>query len=277
MDSLSTLDIFCGDEWQDVDTVIFVVVPEWVQWLIEYVMYIDALAPLIEAEGGRVIYVGAQTLEGNPISLSRTQTMLEDAAPQGSGIRVGEEDNNFDFALIDTPLVQHLPASFVVRRSDMRVIATQASRGTEHLPYVEIAQEPEADWSEPGPATILPRLPSNCDEGDEEEAEPNNTPENATRIGLGEVSGGICERRGDFYLIDVAGPWRLTLEFSHSVGDLDLILFADGQPMYDNRGSPLAAGSGTDNEVFDWRGTQLVYIYGFDGATSPYQLTISAR
>ena len=277
INSLSTLDIYCDEAWQGVDTVIFVVVPEWVRWLIEYVMYIDALEPLIEAEGGRVIYVGAQSITGDPISLSRTQSILSNATPQGSGIRVGEKENNFAFALIDTPLVQHLPASFVVRRSDMRVIATQATRGLEHLPYVEIAQDPEADWTEPGRATILPTLPSNCPEGSDEDSEPNNFPEEATRIGLGEVSGGICERRGDFYLVDVEGPWQLDLEFRHGVGDLDLILFADGQPVYDARGMPRGAGSGTDNETFQWQGTQMIYIYGFDGATSPYRLTISAR
>ena len=268
--SFSALDIFCDPSWQEVNTVIFVVVPEWIRWLIEYVIYIDALTPLIEAEGGRVIYVGAQTLEGSPISLSATQLMLKDSTPQGSGIRVGELDSNFDFSLMNTSLVQHLPASFVVRRSDMQVIATQSTRGIEHLPYVEIAQEPDADWSNPGPATILPTLPSNCLEDSEEDTEPNNIPEEASSIGLGEISGGICERRGDFYFVNVQGSWTLDLEFSHAVGDVDLVLFSDGQPMYDNRGFPVGAGSGTDNETFEWRGPQMVYIYGYDGATSPY-------
>ena len=274
-DGLSALEIFCGESWRDVETVIFVVVPEWAPWLEEYVMYIDALAPLIEDEGGRVIYVGAQTKDGAPMSLSKTQTMLRDATPQERGILVAEQDHLFDFPLMNTTLIRHLPSSFIVRRADMRVIATQITRGMEHLPYVEIAQQPEADWSDPGPATILPVLPSNCDEGDEEGSEPNNTPEEATLIGVGEVNGGICERRGDFYFIDVVGSWSLNLEFSHAVGDIDMILFADGQPMYDERGYPIGAGSGTDNETFQWRGPQMVYIYGFDGATSPYKLTIS--
>ena len=159
----------------------------------------------------------------------------------------------------------------------MTVIATQKGRGVEHLPYVEIAQDPDADWGDPGPATILPVLPSNCPEGAEESGEPNNTPEEATQIGLGDFSGGICERRGDFYFVDVNGPWRLDLEFSHAVGDIDLILFEDGQPLYDRMGMPLGAGSGTDNETFEWRGPVMVYIYGFNNETTPYTLTISER
>ena len=178
---------------------------------------------------------------------------------------------------MDTPLVQHLPASFVVRRSDMRVIATQKTRGLTHLPYVEIAQDPEADWSDPGPPTIVPRLPSNCVPDDEESSEPNNHPDNATVIGIGSVSGGVCERIGDFYFVDVAGRWRLDLEFSHRVGDLDLILFDGERPVLGRDGYPIGAGSGTDNETFDWSGPQLIYIFGFDGATSPYRLQISER
>ena len=274
---LSTLSIFCDPEWSDVETVTFVVVPEWVQWLIEYVEYIDALVPLIEAESGRVIYVGAQTLEGRPIGLEATDNLLVDVTSQHGGVHVAEADNMFDFKLIDTPLIRHLPAAFMVRRSDMTVIATQINRGVEHLPYVEIAQDPEADWSDPGPATILPTFPSNCPEGSDESGEPNNTPEEATRIELGEVSGGICERRGDFYFIDVEGSWRLDLEFSHAVGDLDLVLFNEGQPLYDRQGMPRGAGSGTDNETFEWSGPQMVYIYGYDNSTSPYQLIISER
>ena len=273
----STTDIYCGAEWQNVETVVFVVVPEWVRWLVEYVEYIDALAPQIEDDGGRIVYVGAQSLDGSPLDLTDTQRMLRQAAPQGSGLRVGESDNEFPFALMDTALVPHLPAAFVVRRSDMEVIAIQSARDVAHLPYVEIAQDPMADWSNPGEPTILPTLPSNCAEGDDEDGEPNDVPEDATRIGVGEYLGGICNRRGDFYLIDVDGPWTLDLEFSHAVGDLDLTLFADGQPVYGPQGMPRGAGSGTDNETFQWRGQQVVYIYGFDSATSPYRLIISER
>ena len=276
-DQFSTVDIYCGSEWQSVETIIFVVVPEWIRWLIEYVEYIDALAPLIESEGGRIVYVGAQSLDGSPINLADTQSMLQEAAPQGSGIRVSEADNNFEFALMDTALVSHLPAAFVVRRSDMKVIATQSTRGITHLPYVEITQDPNADWTQPGEPTIVPTLPSNCAEGEDESSEPNDSPEEATRIGFGEYLGGICNRKGDFYFIDAQGPWRLELEFSHAVGDLDIILFADGQPMYDLQGMPRGSGSGTDNETVLWRGQQLVYIYGFDGATSPYRLSIIDR
>lgn len=275
MGRFGALDIFCDDDWQDVETVIFVVVPEWIPWLFEYVAYVDALSPQIEAAGGRIVFVGAQSAVGAPIGLAETQTILREATPQQSGVRVGELNSQFDFRLMDTPLIDHLPSAFVVRRSDMRVIATQQTRGGDHLPYVEIAQDPQADWSNPGPATIRPTLPSNCPDGADEDLEPNDTPQEASRIGAGRIRGGVCGRRGDFYFIDVQGPWRFELEFSHATGDLDVVLFENGQPMVGRDGAPLGPQSSDDNEVFEWDGPQMVYIYGYDGATAPYRLSIT--
>jgi hypothetical protein len=277
LEGFSAVDIFCKPDWASVETVFFIVVPEWIPWLWEYVAYVDSLTSQIEAAGGRVVFVGAQTDNGGLIGLNATQQMLADATPEGSGVRVGEADSTGSIRLIDTPLVKHLPSAFAVRRSDMRVIASQALRGVNHLPYVEIAQDPQADWSNPGPPTIRGSLPSNCPDGADEDFEPNNMPDEAGTIGPGQLEGGVCEPRGDFYFVNVQGAWRLTLEFSHAVGDLDIILFRDGQPIYGNNGEPVGASSSDDNEVVDWANPVTVLIYGYEGDTAPYTLTVEAR
>lgn len=277
LDSFSALDIFCDPEWAAVETVFFIVVPAWIPWLWEYVAYVDSLSEQIEDAGGRVVFVGAQTENGGPIGLNETQRMLADATPQRSGVRVAEADSIGSLRLIDTGLVRHLPAAFAVRRNDMRVIAAQSLRGINHLPYVEIAQDPQSDWSNPGPPTIRGTLPSNCGDGADETFEPNNFPEDAGTVGFGEVEGGVCEPRGDFYYIDVEGAWRLTLEFSHATGDLDVILFRNGEPIYGSGGEPVGASSSDDNEVLDWADPISVFIYGYEGATAPYTLKIEAR
>jgi hypothetical protein len=277
MGGFSALEIFCGADWQDVSTITFVVVPEWIPWLFEYVAYVDALAPQIEEAGGRVVFVGAQDQTGGIVNLAATERMLAEATPRRSGVRVGAADNTFTLKLIDTNLITHMPSAFVVRRSDMRVLATQVARGDDHLPYVEMAQDPSADWSDPGPATIRPTLPSNCPDGAEEMYEPNDTPEEAATIGVGRINGGVCARRGDFYYVDVQGDWRFELEFSHAVGDLDVILFQNGQPLMTRQGQPAGAQSSDDNETFQWRGPVIAFIYGYDGATAPYRLTISQQ
>ena len=100
-------------------------------------------------------------------------------------------------------------------------------------------------------------------------------PQEAAPIGVGSFQGGICERRGDFFFVDVRGPWRLDLTFSHAVGDLDLIVFQNGQPLVGRTGEPIGANSSNDNEVFEWQNPATVFIYGYDGATVPYRLEIS--
>ena len=275
--SFSALDIFCDADWSSVETVFFVVVPEWIPWLWEYVAYIDSLSEQIQNAGGRIIFVGAHTDNGALIDLDETQRMLADATPQLSGIRVAEGDSIGSLRLIDTGLVQHLPAAFAVTTNNMQVIAAQSLRGTNHLPYVEIAQDPQRDWSNPGPPTIRGVLPSNCPDGSDERFEPNNYPEEAGTIGIGQLEGGVCEPRGDFYNVDVRGAWRMTLEFSHSVGDLDVVVFRNGEPIIGFQGEPVGAASSTDNEQFDWTGPATVLIYGYEGATAPYRLTIEAR
>jgi hypothetical protein len=109
--SFSALDIFCDPEWASVDTVFFVVVPEWIPWLWEYVAYVDSLSEQIENAGGRVVFVGAQTENGGLIDLNETQQMLADATPQRSGVRVAEADSVGGIRLIDTGLIRHLPAA----------------------------------------------------------------------------------------------------------------------------------------------------------------------
>ena len=82
LDSFSALDIYCNPEWSNVETVFFVVVPEWIPWLWEYVAYVDSLSAQIEAAGGRVVFVGAQNQVGGLIGLNDTQRMLAEATPR---------------------------------------------------------------------------------------------------------------------------------------------------------------------------------------------------
>ncbi len=277
LNGFSALEIFCDPSWADVDTVFFVVVPEWIPWLWQYVAYVDELSDQIENFGGRVVFVGAQTENGGLIGLGATQRMLADATPKGSGIRVAEADSVGSVRLIDTGAVRHLPAAFAVRRSDMRIIASQSLRSVNHLPYVEIAIDSQRDWSEPEEPVVVASLPSNCADGGDEVYEPNDSPDEAARIGLGEFEGGVCEQRGDFYYIDVDGPWRLTLEFSHAVGDLDVVLFEDGQPVVKACGELLGATSSDDNEQLDWGGPTTLLVYGYESATAPYTLRVEPR
>ena len=100
----SAMDIFCQPSWDDVETIVFVVVPEWIPWLYEYTAYVDALSPQIESRWtGRLCRCthpsGTAHRSGNA-----TQLMLAESTPQG-GVRVGEGNSSFGLRLMDTPLV----------------------------------------------------------------------------------------------------------------------------------------------------------------------------
>ena len=146
-----------------------------------------------------------------------------------------------------------MPAAFAVRTSDMRVIATQSLRGLNHLPYVEIAQRPDLDWSNPS----APQIVGNC-RLIAQMALMNRMSRTTSlnsqrqlvlvRLMVGSVNLGrlLLRRR----------QWTLEndFEFSHALGDLDVVLLRNGEPIYQMNGEPVGAASGDDNEVLDWRG-----------------------
>ena len=88
----------------------------------------DALSPQIEEAGGRVVFVGAHTLQGQP--LNATQLMLAESTPQGNGVRVGRQQ------LIWPATHGHTLGQYTVGLlSDARsVIATQTARGAGIFP-----------------------------------------------------------------------------------------------------------------------------------------------
>ena len=79
---LSTVDMYCGADWADVDLIVFVLVAEWSPWIFDYVAYVDALAPQIEAAGGRVVFVGAHNERGGLLTGAATDRLLADLAPK---------------------------------------------------------------------------------------------------------------------------------------------------------------------------------------------------
>jgi hypothetical protein len=179
---------------------------------------------------------------------------------------------------MNSGLIEYFPTSFVIRRSDMTLIADQRD-GSYYLPLVEIAQDPDADWSSPPQPGIVPELATNCEDGDEEVFEPNNTPDEAGAIGDGDfIEGGVCDSQPDYYQIDIEGDWTLNLEFSTATGDLDMYVWDNEAqaPMQGDDGSAIGAESTSDDETFSYSGPATIMVYGFRGATTPYTLTVTA-
>ena len=111
-----------------------------------------------------------------------------------------------------------------------------------------------------------------------DDTEPDNTPEEATPLEPGTIAGGICDPNPDFYTIDLAGDWRLDLEFSHDEADLDVYAWdVEGeQPLLQEDGmTPIGSYSTDSSESFEHSGPTTIIIVGYQGARAPYSLTLT--
>ncbi|WP_254273099.1 Hvo_1808 family surface protein [Haloarcula marina] len=109
----------------------------------------------------------------------------------------------------------------------------------------------------------------------EADFEPNDDFANATAIAPGTYSGlNISDDDVDIYAVELEQGESLSAEigFSHSVGDLELHLYGPDQTVQQ------ASVSATDNEsvstVAGESGTYYLVVFGFQGATGPYDLNV---
>lgn len=272
-------DFYCNDEaWGQYDSLAFLIITDWCPNCPAYMEWVDALAAQMEEEGMLLFFLDVQNNSGGTAYTEGSNRHINQYTPNGSGLRAGDGDNQFRTdGVLMSGLVEYFPTSFVVRRSDMALIADQRDTSY-YLPLVEIAMDPDADWSDPPAPEIVPAFPANCDESQEEPYEPNNQVDEAGVISeASTVEGGVCDSQPDFYQIDIEGAWRAELEFSHALGDLDMYVWdleAQG-PLQGDDGRPIGSDSTTDDESFEYEGRQTLFIYGFRGATAPYTLTIT--
>lgn len=272
-------DFHCNDEaWGDYETLAFVVIADWCPNCPGYMRYVDALSERLEQEGMALIFVDGQDRNGRSAFTEPSNQHINRFTPNAAGIRVGDGDNSIRAdGIVRSDLVDFFPTSWVVRRSDMQLIADQRTSDY-YLPFAEIAMDPQADWSAPPAPTILPEFPSSCEDGDDEEYEPNNTTDSAPAFdGPISFSGGVCDSQPDFFEVAIEGDWTVTLEFDNDLGDLDVYVWdAERQrPALDESGSAIGSDSTNDIETFSHSGPATLFVYGYDGATAPYTFTLS--
>ncbi len=84
----------------------------------------------------------------------------------------------------------------------------------------------------------------------------------------GTYQGTLCDRDLDYFYINQNGPWTVTMDFNHNVGDLELWAFdANGQPAQQSE-------TPTNQERVTGNGPGYVLVYGFEGATGPYTFNV---
>lgn len=261
----------CSEDYAQYDTILFIIVTEWCP---NCPGYLDLVAgQLTELQNAGTLVVVADVQDRSYAMPTSDMAHAYVSGYQGSldVVRVGDASAVPQGTIALSSIFQSVPNAFFVRKSDMQVIATQES-SPYYLPLVDIASDPTADWSNPGP----PAFAANCTEEDEEDSEPNDEPLAAAPLAPGVLEGGICNARPDYFTIDIEGDWELLLEFTHAEGDLDVyVVDNQGQPLTEAGGAPIGSDSISDNESFSHAGPARIMVYGYQAASTTYTLTLT--
>jgi thiol-disulfide isomerase/thioredoxin len=259
---------------ESVSIMIFVVGTTWCGACTSYAQRIAEISDEIEAAGGKIIFIELEDDNHNPCTSEVADRHLSNYIGD-VGIRVGDADTRPGGGgyMASSGVVRAYPTVLIVRRSDMRIIADDTT-GARDLDLAEVARNPDRDWTAPSP----PMVESNCG-GQEEDSEPNNSPAQAENLSMGSRDGGVCDGYPDFYQVNEQGPWKLTINFDHGVGDLDVSVWdvSSEGPMRDGAGEVVGSSTQESIESFEYQGPALVRISGFRYASAPYQLTLESR
>lgn len=270
----------CADpasEEAPIDTLAILVVASWCQYCPAEIAFASRIAEDFKAQGGVFVVVNFEDTSGAPADNAEAKRFvtrhatINGVAPDNMWA-VGDGDANPANYFHNLGEVTAFPSAYVVRLSDMQVVANPENAGGSYLNFVEIARDPNAGSWDP------PTVPfqNNCGPDGEELTEPNDDAATATEIGLGSFTGGICAAAPDIYSITEAGPWTMTLTYDQSVGDIDMFVLdvPNDRPVKDEAGNDIISQDTTGTEVLSYTGPAYVAVYGYAGASAEYSFTI---
>ena len=263
-------DLHCQEE---TSIIILVLGTNWCTACTSFMERLAERSQELTDAGAEIVFVQVEDEARESCSSDEAQRHISRKIGNEVGYRVGDEDSrpgNGNY-FTNAGLVESYPTVAIVRRRDMRVIADN-STGAALLDLVEVARDPERDWTVP----YVPEVVDRCG-GQNEGSEPNDEPTQAAPLAPGTILGGICDANSDYYQIDVMGGWRLELSFENSVGDLDVVIWDEANDSVARGPDGLVLGAYTtaDVEVFEYMGPALIRVYGFNYESAPYSLTLT--
>jgi thiol-disulfide isomerase/thioredoxin len=256
-------DFHCDPAYDQYSVMLVVVTAEWCGPCAEFMRNLRGDLANIQNSGGLVVFIETENSNNQPINSANANRVINRSIGDGAGIRVGDGDTNQGPRTVyNADIVTSFPTVFIVRRSDMRVIAVDG-RNNASVNFAQIAREVGA------PAMV------DC----EEPMEPNdNIPQARVLQPDGPVDGGVCGANNDFYTIEHAGDWTIDLSFRHADGDLDVYVW---DPVNDVRllvgGQEVGSDSASDNERFSHRGPALINVLGYHADRAAYTLNLTAN
>jgi hypothetical protein len=267
-------DIYCSDEFDWVSTINLMITAGWCPACPDYMRAINDLNPELKEAGGLMIYVDVQDNDYGPADSAFADAHLSRVLGEGAeGYFVGDLDTlPVSRFFGQSPAIEAFPDSYVVRRSDMTILTSlNLNRNVGLMPLVEIAQNPNNDWSELD-STPPPPFESICNEGDDEPSEPNNTEDQAGLIMVGTMDAGICDENPDLFNVDIEGSWTVRIDFLHSQSDLDLYLLGPGGI----EDMPAMASNGQEDfEEITGEGPGTLLVLSYNRQSTLYSLTLS--
>ena len=259
-----------------IDTLAIIVVASWCQYCPAEIAFASRIAEEFKAQGGVFVVVNFEDTSGAPASNAEAKRFVTQHATI-NGIApdnmwaVGDAAANPANYFHTLGEVTAFPSAYVVRLSDMKVVANPENAGGSYLNFVEIARDPNAGSWDP------PTVPftNNCGPNDEELTEPNDDAATATPVGIGSFTGGICSAAPDIYSITEAGAWTMTLTYDQSLGDIDMFVLdvANDRPVKDDAGADLISQETTGTESLSFTGPAYVAVYGYSSASAPNEFT----
>ncbi len=268
-------EFMCGDAYEEYRTAIFIVGSGWCPNCPNYMAYVAGMKEDLDKAGALLVFVEKETHNLQLATDEYADAYCDEIVGEGVGIRVGSANMKPTAApMMDSDMFQTIPEGFVVRKRDMKIIATQESSDY-MLPFDIIVNTPEKDWSDPNQFT------PNCDEDDEESYEPNDSPDvlgDEHYIWPGApIEGGICTAEPDFYKIQMGGAWRINLDYDTSVGELEIFVWdvIHNTPMRGDDGKPIKSVDTETGKVIEFENNATIMVTGYGIFSTTYTMTVT--
>lgn len=275
--TLDLADVHCDREWREkIDTLVIVIGSALCGACEAYSRELALRADELETHRTQIVQVIGPNVDFTTADTEWAYDYMDRTITSGRipGIVVGDLDTwpTSDFVHLSSQM-QVFPSTFIVRTRDMKVIAS-SNLTSDRLDIAKIADNPDGDYSNGNLGSFVNR----CRPGDEEDSEPNDVPARAAPMTVGTFPGGICADAPDLYRVEVDGQWELELRFDETVGDLDVLVWDanTNEPLVVD-GQVIGSTGSTGIEKILYSGDALVGVRGYDHASAPYTLQVTAK
>jgi thiol-disulfide isomerase/thioredoxin len=155
-------DYYCNPAYESTPTLVFMATAGWCPACPEHARALQALSEDFREAGALMIWMEVEDESSLPASSEQAHELIKRyLGAYGFGYRVGDASTEPKMMFNGNPMIQAFPTHFVVRREDMRIIAT-SNNSQFTFPSLQVARYPDADWSDPRNNTLGTNVGDAC-------------------------------------------------------------------------------------------------------------------